>query len=340
MPLRRGLLLLGVLALGLFAFSGSAGATVAPHTHGVVVYKVENHVDLPSTVDSSGHYLGPQAVHVHGYCNPGDNAVDGMWRIDHVDQANPSLGTTGDERNVQVDASYPDTVDPTKYHFRFSTGPTHLGAAQIKYWVVCLGGKTAPDTHQHDVKVSLPLVDSSHTGGGALGSGNKEFDFAGGACGADQLVVAPGFNYTSGSGRVYRSYPTLSFRNWHWAFVVNGPANLTLYEKCLDRDVAEALGHKHHLNWAWLPNYGGSLRHVPLGNQEQQLSCGDFGAGVYDNYKAIVGGFWINDPNHVKFIGMDPRIKTRAYRFWYDGSGSNELHLADLCLSDTTSTNF
>ena len=41
----------------------------------------------------------------------------------------------------------------------------------------------------------------------------------------------------------------------------------------------------------------------------------------YQDYKAMVGAFWLRDPHHQWYLGMDPRPKTRAFRFWHQGGG-------------------
>jgi hypothetical protein len=53
-------------------------------------------------------------------------------------------------------------------------------------------------------------------------------------------------------------------------------------------------------------------------------------------YKAMVGAFWIVDPWHTWFLGMDPRPKQRSYKFWWDGGGNNTAYLAALCVKART----
>lgn len=57
------------------------------------MYKVEAHVD------PSGEFPD-NSLHTHLSCDVRDYALDGMRRVDHVDQANPDLGIVGDERDV------------------------------------------------------------------------------------------------------------------------------------------------------------------------------------------------------------------------------------------------
>ena len=109
---------------------GEPGVRRARQTARVYMYKVEKHVDL------SGEFPD-QNLHEHVYCNPGDIALDGMWRVDHVDQASPP-DTYGDERDVSVLASYGDDIDRTKWHFRMTNFAD--GDAQIKLFATCIRG--------------------------------------------------------------------------------------------------------------------------------------------------------------------------------------------------------
>ncbi|HMW46340.1 MAG TPA: hypothetical protein PKD47_10675, partial [Solirubrobacterales bacterium] len=105
-PLRR------LLAFALLTVAGAlllpAIASASP-THFTKVYKIEKQLDL------NGH----QSAHEHLYCEAGDYAIDGMWRVDNVDQANPQIGIFGDMRDITVTRSYSDLQqggDRTKWH--------------------------------------------------------------------------------------------------------------------------------------------------------------------------------------------------------------------------------
>ena len=95
--------------------------------------------------------------------------------------------------------------------------------------------------------------------------------------------------------------------------------------------------HTHKIPMVYRPDLGGYATTVSPHNQsvERRFDC-DQGAGSYANYKAMVGGFWIHDPHHTWYLGMDPRPKQRAYRFSYDGSGSNQVYLGALCVRART----
>ena len=69
--------------------------------HDLRVYKVEQHLTL------DGEFPGNYA-HEHNMCSPGDQAVDGMVWVQHVDQANLQLDDSGDHRDVEVLRNYSD----------------------------------------------------------------------------------------------------------------------------------------------------------------------------------------------------------------------------------------
>ena len=314
------LALLAPLAVAAGISSPAQGA--APRLHHVKMYKVEAHVDL------SGEFPD-NSLHTHLYCRPGDYAIDGMWRVDHVDQANPP-DTFGDERDVQVNASYGDNADASEWHFRFVNNAD--GDAQLKIFLTCIDSSTeGQHGHSHPIVLSNRYDDNSNA---AMPSGATAMTHATQCTGANELAVAPGFNYTAGSGRIYRSWPSANFRNWQWAFVVGGPADLTVYHRCLAIKTGPGGNgpHAHRLYADWLPGYNGDFDNIPMSDSfERRLSC------THQSYdKGMVGAFWINDPSHVWWLGMDPRPKTRAYRFWNDGGGNHGTYVALLCIGSRT----
>ena len=126
------LLLGALLAFVAGAMLLPAASQAAPN-HFLKIYKVEVQVDLD----------GGEYAHEHVYCNPGDYAIDGMWRVDNVDQANPQIGIFGDLRDVSVSRSYSDLQqggDPAKWHFEMTNHAD--GRAQLKIFSTCLGSKT------------------------------------------------------------------------------------------------------------------------------------------------------------------------------------------------------
>lgn len=331
--------LVGAAVAALFAPLALVAALANPASaapgkpHEVYMYKVEQHVDL------SGEFPD-QFVHTHVYCNPGDLALDGMWRVDHVDQANPP-DTVGDERDVYVHASYGDDVDRSKWHFRLTNFAD--GDAQIKLFVTCIRGYVEQAYgHTHQVVLSSRNDDLSHTGGGALAAGSQSFTHSF-TCPTGTVAVAPGFNFLNNErAHIFRSWPTADFRGWQWAFLVEDPnTEVTVYLSCLQIKTGPGGNgpHAHNLQWAWRPNgFAGDHQSLDVvGTQERRINCDDGADGkFFQDYKAMVGAFWINDPFHVWFLGMDPRPKQRSYKFWWDGSGDNNIYLGALCIRART----
>lgn len=312
------------------ALANPASAAVGPRPHEVYMYKVEKHVDL------SGEYPDNYA-HEHLSCNAGDYALDGMWRVDHVDQANPQLDVYGDERDVVFYASYSDGVDAAKWHYRFENFAD--GNAQVKLFLTCIRGKTEANAgHKHNVVVSAPHVITSHH---ALPVGT--YDWLETGCNPGEYAIAPGFNFVNDEkSRIAGSWPTSDYKGWRWRFLVQSPnTDVDVAFRCLSSKVSPfgAPPHTHQIPMGWRPNgYAGWADHlVDLGIQEKQLSCDDGANGsFFQDYKAAVGAFWIDNYHHIWFLGMDPRPKTRAYTFWFDGSGADDVYLNTLCIKSRT----
>ncbi|WP_243060462.1 hypothetical protein [Nocardioides sp. SR21] len=342
--------LLAPLALVVAVATPASALPGKPHE--VYIYKVEKHVDM------SGEYP-EQFMHEHLACNNGDYALDGMWRVDHVDQAQPPH-MLGDERDVYFTASYGDPGDPKYWHFRAYNRAD--GDAQIKLFLTCIRGTVEQAfNHTHGIQVSPSLVDTSRT--------NLQQDFDSGVpawtpnndwdhnqqCQPGELAIAPGFNFTRfGSGydghkaRLFRSYPTANYQGWHWAFLVEEAPNnvdVTLYLRCLRIKTAPAGNgpHAHNLQWAWRPN-GQVGFHDFFGGaqvvQEKRLNCDDGpNSAFFQDYKLAVASFYITRPFHTWFLGMDPRPKQRAFKFWWDGNSafnSHEYYLGGLCIRART----
>ncbi|MBA2505367.1 MAG: hypothetical protein H0V29_05405 [Thermoleophilaceae bacterium] len=297
--------------------------------HDLKVYKTEQHVDL------DGEFPGNYA-HVHNYCRPGDQAIDGMWRIDHVDQANPQLDMFGDHRDVEVLRSYSDghqDGDEAEWHFELRNHAD--GRAQVKLFTVCLDLTTEsagspPHTHGLFVtpgrtqKVTLPVagVHNFTTNGNFAPAANQE-------CPANHIVVAPGYRVNSGRVRLTRSMPSANGRGWQWSFLAQtAPATIQLSYYCLRLSVnsAGAGPHSHplHVEYepAGLPGQNGNLGAF---RSTRQIDC-------KDHHKGIVGWFSLHNPNHQWFLGMDPRIKSRAFHFWQNEDQANGFTHGLTCL--------
>jgi hypothetical protein len=307
---------LGMLALVVPASAGAKTAT----KHHLEMYKAERHVTLDES--SSGKYTVS--------CTNGDLAADGMWRIDEVGPYNAQLADPDEQpwtiaSGVQVLGAYPS--DTSTYTFRLRN--TTSEDAQVKLFVTCLGKNTAADTHSHPIKYSK--LNSRHYGP----SGPKDFvpsnhDLA---CGPNRVFVSSGWDVTAGHAVPFSSYPESNLRQWNYGFYVKAPhTKITTYGRCLELRTASAKGHWHKL---YAYHVTSPVQHFDKGNHvwEHQLSCGE-------HQKALVGGWslfkhghhWDNHDWH--FLGMDPRIKTRAFKTY--GVGANG-HFSVVCVNDRTS---
>ncbi|MBB3045690.1 hypothetical protein [Nocardioides soli] len=341
------------LAAPLAAVVSLAGPAQASgnRPHELTMYKVEQFVTL------EGEYPDNTA-RVDLRCNPGDHVVDGMWKIDAVDDVNPSAGIDyGDERDVVFTSSY--SLDSRTWRFQMENRAD--GRAQVKLFVTCLGGRTQKQYgHRHRVRVSNPVkktVDWTANGlrmssnQARMGYGNSATEHSyfgtewgsaasyatpGGwsmTCASGEVAVAPGYDFTHGSGRLFINWPSANSRGWLWGFVVNDAATVDVSFRCLrvktDRGGPHPR-HVHKVSASWWPNgHQGSLRHLPASPAwEEQQSCDS-------QAKALVGAFWIQHPEYSWYLGMDPRIKTRAYKFWHT-AGPDVAWVSTLCVGDRT----
>lgn len=314
---------LWLLGLALAFIAGAAlipaAASAAPK-HFTKVYKVEQHIDLD----------GGEYAHEHVYCYPGDYAVDGMWRVDHVDQANPQIGVFGDMRDVTVTRSYSDLQqggDAAKWHFEMTNKAD--GRAQVKIFATCIGLKTAENSHQHKIKIR-PLKTTAWFPG-------PDFSDPSLACiPGKEIAVGPGFKLLSG-GDVWlkSSYPGNPLSSsWNWNFVVSAPSSIEVSVLCMRTTTGWANGHRHKLKVelkpGWWPLGARTLKKNAV--QEKRVAC-------YDGYRAIVGALGIAPSYHgqIHFLGMDPRPKSRAFKFWNtDMFNDLPIYLSTICLGIRT----
>lgn len=290
--------------------------------HDVNIYKVENFVEL------GGEYPDNE-VHADFSCETGDVAIDGMWKVDSYETPNADDGVSGDKRSVAVTKSYPDgNTNKAKWHFEFLNNGT--GRATIKTFLVCLTPETGVRAgHTHDITIDRYDIAAAVT------DATDTTPFGG--CAAGDIAVAPGYKVTSGSLRLFRSFPTAGANNWQWTFT--GSGNVTFYLSCLEVRLSNELGtgddptkpHTHDLDLAWMPSTAGQLNSVPVGTDQtitQSAAWRDF---------AAVGAFWIDAPTTVSYLGMDARGRKRDFKFWNAGASAGNVHTAILSLHKRTS---
>lgn len=314
---RAALLALGLAALLLIP--ASAGAKTATKHH-LDMYKAEQHITLGES--ESGTYTLS--------CPNGDIAADGMWRIDEVGPYNPQLADPDEApwniaTGVSVLGSYPSGNSQYTFRFRNNTSED----AQLKIWVTCLGKTTSPDTHGH----SFVVGNIKTKGYGPLAQqdfvpSNNDIP-----CAADEVYIAPGWNVTAGNATPFSSYPEPNLSQWSYGFYVTSPNTaLTVYGRCLKYRTGVTNGHLHKL---YAEHRNGPVEHFNKGNSvwEHQISCGE-------HQKGLVGGWSMFDPSQHwnnfswYFLGMDPRIKTRAYKTFGTGAGGQYFLV---CVNDRTS---
>ncbi|WP_121254112.1 hypothetical protein [Nocardioides ferulae] len=328
----RALAAVGALAalIAPLALVSSGEAAAAPKglkTHQTKVYKVEKHVDL-------GGEFPDNTASYELKCSPGDIAVDGMWRVDHVDQANPDTGTFGDERDVYVTQSRNKSSDRAAWLFSLTNHAT--ADAQVKLFVVCLAGKTTErNGHAHDIQTGS-LVETADPGE-TMHVG--DYPAQSSLCPAGYWTVAPGFFLPNGKARLFHTWPTADHRGWAWKFRVESEVTGAKFSyRCLKSETAPlgAGPHVHDLGLAWYGDTVGPLNsHLGVKftvhaseTAELQLSCRDHG-------KALVGSMYFNAWDKIWWLGQDPRPKTRAHKFWVTHNPQN-VWLDNLCLEGRT----
>jgi hypothetical protein len=291
--------------------------------HDLRMYKVEQHLDLDND---------EQALDVS--CQPGDYVLDGMWRIDNVDQDNEY----GDNelKSVDVYESYGDAADKSKWHFRFVKNAA--GRAQLKMFLTCLDSKTVGGGPSHDF-----ILSGQHSKAKDYGSPAASDDTSGGNCTSaissfspGSIVVAPGFRITDDDhfARIFGSiHNNTNLRSWKWGFAVdslNEPGKVEVSWRCLNIKTSlpsSGPNHRHRIVYKLKT----STVTIPANNSptERKLVCGE-------HYKGVVAGWWTNDPFDVYYLGMDPRIKARAFKFVNTGGFDRDVDLALICFNDRT----
>jgi hypothetical protein len=306
------------------ALPATVASASSSDRHHLQLYKAEQQVDLNAGETKSASVS----------CNPGDYATDGMWRVDHVDQPNAQIpGADKTEKDIRVQDAHSTAVD--KYSFTF-VNPSGAQRAQLKIFVTCLGKKTAPDTHQHQFTISPQRSQSFGPAGPGVGYG---FHNPADNCAPDEIAVAPGYTINSGSGRVVGSRTSLgggeppALSNWSMAFVFDAPSTWTTTYRCLKLESNTVSGHTTSIVPRFSPNPSMTFNSIAPGQTtEIQETCGE-------HEKGMVHAFDTDGPSapYEYFLGMDPRIKTRAYRFQNAGPIPINVWTGVLCFNDRTS---
>jgi hypothetical protein len=345
----RTRLLIGVLSLAFAALPASAMAA-----HDLGIYKTEKQVDMESddlTVTLS--------------CNPGDYALDGMWRIDHADYDEDDNYITFLGRAVDVEWAYPvDTAidaDTKLESYTFKFNKNAIGRAQLKVFATCIKGRTEQaNSHDHVINVSVktPVVDPDGT-----------FDTSASPdrCGGNEFVAQTGYEIIRSTpandidpyvGHLSESWPT-DARTWSWVMDlsqdVTNPVTVRYYWSCVSRKVPLNAGEKHKLVYRLQGPESHSIPATKI--KTKRIEC-------KSHYKAVVAGFsftppvgYMDDPNpeligdwdnnpmtldaplqvpHMWFLGMDPQPKNRDFKFLNSHSSAHPADIKAICLNYRT----
>lgn len=312
------------VSFALGAFAPAASADVSRHL--LELYKAERHVDL-----EGGDYVEADVACL----DRRDIAVDGMWRIDHVDVEEDGNFPLGDVDVYRAEAS---RTDPSQYQFGFYNNGE--GRAQVKIFATCLGRDT-DDDHQH-----LWQLDAvkRHYSDYTLDLDRHELSLGAKECRRGELAVSPGFDWDRGYGEIYRSgSASASLRGWSWGFFVSlldeetGDARVRLSHRCLRlRSSAAGNGpHAHRIVAKFHPEFPPPPTTIAAGALETRTrTCGH-------HEKAMLHWFELDpyfDSQRFWFLGMDPRLKSRAYRVWNrDSSSDHEARFGAVCFNDRSS---
>lgn len=321
------------------------GAALAAHD--IKVYKMEENAVLEADIET-----------VNIACkNASDKALDGMWRIDQVDQISDidedtpqavnTLLTTG------VEVKYAK-LNGAENGYTFQFAKTALGRAQIKVFITCIepnvdtAKNSSGTAHTHAIQWGTP---GSASLPAAVADGLQT---VAGSCGAGEVLVSPDFEFTSvGIGTPYMSYPTVTtpqataIRQRTWGFNLTAGDAVTVTWKCLRRQLTTAAGENHKLVVKWRGQNTQTLTASTDINDgkydEAQAYCGKAGVG-HDGSKALVSGWYLGNSTflnagdnvaNVWYLGQDPRLKSRAFKVLSDLAGQ-KVTTGVICFNDRT----
>ena len=328
-----------VAALAAFAVPSAA---LAGKSHQTSVYKVEDHVELEG---EDGTYTLS--------CKPGDIAIDGMWRVDNVDQDNDwtdpdsglatfwgpaptGINTSPDltiRKAIRPMAAYASSA--STYTFKFT--PLAGADVQIKLFLTCLPDPVSGAGHSHTWNEGAQFDENAPA---VVTSANDPQSAASTAtCTGPTILIQPGFETNSTGNHIVASRPTpmggppgWNGKQWLWRIWNDGTdpvgtSKLTWRCLAVKSSTGGSNNHTHKLVYNIKETiWNGTPGNPPLGKQqkgERQQHCGE-------HYKGMLGGWDISGawrqagnigpiawPDHmwIYFLGQDPRIKSRAFSF-------------------------
>jgi hypothetical protein len=313
---------LAVAALLVAAGPAQAGG----RAHQLGIYKVDDAIDIS----------GEDGIDTIS-CRAGDIALDGMWRIDDIDQDNdyvpdppPGFGTTGNSAWDGLESILPVTAKATAIDtYTFSFMPVAGGDIRVHLFLTCLSQPTtATNGHAHQwswggiVADTVPVVAGSNTYSTSP------------SCPAGFIMIANGFDWNAGAarGNVAKRWPGgTAVRDWDYRFYSDGAGSIDVSWACL-RLLTLSAGSPAH-----------SHRMIKQFLSETQVVKKD-SVGTYQHacgalYKAGLGA-WDFGTNfsHTRlwFLGMDPRPKLRAYKILNADSVNRNVDFGDVCIKERT----
>lgn len=278
---------------------GLPSQALAGKSHHLKLYKVEQHVDVEGDTDYTVS------------CKSGDIATDGMWRIDDVSQDNEFdiLGQWTLTVPIKATGVAGNTED---YVFAFL--PIAGGDVQVKLVVTCIENPVTGNGHSHSLNTTwLTAANPAVTT-----PGDQTYSLAAPAATcptARSVAIAPGFDMSTqpGYGYVAKSWENNGADiGWQWRFDVQSasatePFAVTTSLRCLERksNLNAPGGHRHRIVHSFKSASGVTPART---FRTHQVHCGE-------HYKGMVG-MWDNQGfNDHYFLGMDPRIKSRAFKW-------------------------
>jgi hypothetical protein len=303
-----------------------APAAAGGRSHQLAIYKVDEAIDVQG---EDGTY----AIS----CRPGDIALDGMWRIDDVDQDNdyapdpsPGFGTTGSTAWDVLESVLPVSAQATAVDtYTFTFLPVGGGDIRAHLFLTCLSQPTtATNGHTHTWQVGPTLTDTVAVAAGATSHTTAP------QCAAGSIAIANGFDWTGGSARgtVSTRWPsTAAVRAWDWTFYADGPGSVDMTWACLrlTSNPAGSPSHSHRMVTRMRTDTQVVKKDAVT---THELACGSL-------YKAGLGAWDFGASfQHTRlwFLGMDPRPKLRAYKVLNADSVNRNATFGDVCFKERT----
>jgi hypothetical protein len=345
---RLMLMLVGATACAAMALPTSAFAGQA---HLIKLYKVEKHVDLQGQDNT---YTVT--------CPNNDLALQGMWRVDDVEQDNDfydddgpggSWGTTfAPAPNNHADWDVLRSVRPVEVmatsdsSFDFQFTPLSGGDAQIKLWITCLGHRSeAVSGHT----VGWTITNQFTSGTITVASPTATSAQTSTPCAPGFVAVQPGFQITEGDADLTRFDSSANDTTWNWEFdnaawdPVSNNFKYKYSYSCLELRSGTSSGgptHRHRIIKQTARKFTPPTILATRVSEVQAL-CGELYKGMLGGWDYSQGSFGPGPPfywTQLYFLGMDPRIKIRAFKFIDRGAAVPTSNIVSLlCFKDKTS---